>query len=139
MGFRDRFNDLAKQAKDAVAEHQEQIHEAVEHVSVAADEKTHGKYTAKIAKAGEKASAAVDKLGAGGAQSATSEQTSVDDAGVAQGDRPSAATAESARADAAPAAAFPSFDEGSSAEPPVFGSGTGASDDDPDPEVPAGF
>jgi hypothetical protein len=75
MGFRDRFNDLAKQAKDAVAEHQEQIHDAVEHVSVAADEKTHGKYTAKIAKVGEKAGAAVDRLGGDGGEPEADEQT----------------------------------------------------------------
>lgn len=109
MGLRDRFNDLAKQAKDAVAEHNEQIHEVVEHVSVAADEKTHSKYSAKIAKVGEKASAAVDKLGAGGGQSATNEQTDADGPGAAEGEHPSPPRAE-----------FPSFD------------------DDPDPETPAG-
>jgi hypothetical protein len=121
MGFKDRFNDLAKQAKDAVAEHQEQIHEAVEHVSVAADEKTHGKYTAKIAKVGEKASAAVDKIGAGAGQSVTNEQASPDDSGVAEADHPSSPPGESARAEAAPAATFPSFEE----DPPSAGEGSG--------------
>jgi hypothetical protein len=111
MGFKDRFNELAKQAKDAVAEHQEQIHEAVEHVSVAADQKTHGKYKDKIAKVGQKAGAAVDKLGASGEQSATNEQTGVDDSGVTEPDHPSSPPAESPRADAPPADTFPSFEE----------------------------
>lgn len=139
MGFRDRFNDLAKQAKDAVTEHQDQIREAVENVSVAADDKTHGKYSAKIAKVGEKASAAVDKLGPGGGQPAPNKQTSVDDSGMSEGEHPSSPPAEFARADAANTAGFPSFDDGSTADPPVFGSDTGASDDEPDPEIPAGF
>jgi hypothetical protein len=64
MGFGDKFKDLAKQAQDAVAEHKEQIHDAVDAVGVAADRRTHGKYTAKIAKMGEKAGDAVEKLGA---------------------------------------------------------------------------
>jgi hypothetical protein len=121
MGLRDKFNDLAKQAKDAVAEHNEQIHEVVEQVSVAADAKTHSKYTAKIAKVGGKASAAVDKLGAGGGQSATNEPTGVDDSGATEGDH-----------SPPPPTEFPSFDDGPSAEPPAFDSATGASDDDPD-------
>ena len=86
MGFRDRVNDLAKQAKDTVAAHQEQIHDAVEQVSVAADEKTHGKYTARIAKVGERTKAAVDTMAAGGGHPAADEQTGVDDSGLSDPD-----------------------------------------------------
>ena len=63
MGFGDKLKDLRKQAQEAVAEHKEQIQGAVEAVSVAANEKTGGKYTNKIAKFGEKAGSAVDKFG----------------------------------------------------------------------------
>ncbi|MGO9752325.1 MAG: antitoxin [Solirubrobacteraceae bacterium] len=62
MAFSDKFKNLTKQAQEAVAEHKEKIHDAVDAVSVAADEKTHGKYTAKIAKYGQKATEAVEKL-----------------------------------------------------------------------------
>jgi phage shock protein A len=62
MGLGDKFKDLAKQAQDAVAEHKEQIHDAVDAVSAAADEKTRGKHTAKIAKMNQRASEAVDKF-----------------------------------------------------------------------------
>ena len=64
MGLSDKFKDLAKQAQEAVAEHKDQIHGAVDAVSVAADRKTHGKHTAKIAKIGDKAGKAVDRLAA---------------------------------------------------------------------------
>ncbi len=64
MAFADKFKDLTKQAKEAVAESKDKIHEAVDAVSAVADEKTHGKYTAKIAKFGQKATDAVDKLSA---------------------------------------------------------------------------
>jgi gas vesicle protein len=62
MGLGDKFKNLAKQAQDAVVEHKDQIHETVERVSVAADQKTHGKYTDKIAKFGQKAGGAVDRV-----------------------------------------------------------------------------
>ncbi len=65
MGLGDKFKDLAKQAQETVAEHKEQIHDAVDTVSVAADRKTHGKYTDKIAKAGQKAGEVVDKVSGG--------------------------------------------------------------------------
>jgi hypothetical protein len=64
MALGDKFKDLAKQAQDAVVEHKDQIHGAVKAVSVAADRRTRGKYTDKIAKMGQKAGDAVDKLGA---------------------------------------------------------------------------
>jgi hypothetical protein len=63
MGFGDKFKDLAKQAQDAVAERKEQITEAVDRASVVADQRTGGKYTDKIAKVGQKAEQAVEKLG----------------------------------------------------------------------------
>jgi hypothetical protein len=62
MGLGDKFKNLASQAKEAVAEHKEQIHDAVDVASAAADRKTKGKYTAKIAKMNEEAGAAVDKV-----------------------------------------------------------------------------
>jgi hypothetical protein len=65
MGFGDKFKNLAKQAQDAVAEHKDQIHDAVDRVSVAANEKTKGKYADKIVKMNEKAGAAVDKVSTG--------------------------------------------------------------------------
>ena len=46
-----------------MAEHKEQIHEAVDAVG-GADRKTGGKHTAKIAKMGQKAGDAIDKFGA---------------------------------------------------------------------------
>jgi hypothetical protein len=63
MGFGDKFKDLAKQAQDAVAERKEQITDAVDRASVVADQRTHGKYTDKIAKVGQKAERVVEKLG----------------------------------------------------------------------------
>jgi translation elongation factor EF-Ts len=62
MGLGDKFKDLAKQAQDAVAEHNEQIHDAVDAMGVAADRKTRGKYTDKITKVGQKAGEAIDKF-----------------------------------------------------------------------------
>jgi hypothetical protein len=62
VGLGDKFKDLTKQAKDAVAERRDEIHEAVEVASVAADRKTRGKHSARIAKFGEKAGAAVDRF-----------------------------------------------------------------------------
>jgi translation elongation factor EF-Ts len=66
MGLADKFKDLTKQAQDAVVEHKDQIHEAVERASVTADQQTGGKYTAKIAKVGQKAGEAVDKFAESG-------------------------------------------------------------------------
>jgi hypothetical protein len=67
MGFGDRFKDLARQAKGAVAEHSEQLQGAVEAAGVAADQKTRGKHSATIAKYGRKASDAIEKIAAGAA------------------------------------------------------------------------
>jgi hypothetical protein len=63
MGLGDKFKDLAKQAQDSVAEHKEQLQGAVDAVSVAADRKTKGRHTDKIARMGQKATDALDRLG----------------------------------------------------------------------------
>jgi hypothetical protein len=60
--FGDKLKDLRKQAQDAVAENRDKIHEAVDVVSTTVDQKTGGKHTAKIAKFGEQADAAVDRF-----------------------------------------------------------------------------
>jgi hypothetical protein len=46
-----------------VAEHKDQLQGAVEAVSVAADRKTKGRHTDKIARMGQKASETLDRLG----------------------------------------------------------------------------
>lgn len=63
MGLRDRLTDLRKQAQETVAEHKDEIQGAMETAGAAVDKKTHGKYTDKIAKYGQKASSAVEKFG----------------------------------------------------------------------------
>ena len=63
MGLGDKFKNLAKQAQDSVVEHKEQLQGAVEAVGVAADRKTKGRHTDKIARMGQKASDALDRLG----------------------------------------------------------------------------
>jgi MT0933-like antitoxin protein len=63
MGLRDKFTDLRKQAEETVAQHKDEIQGAMETAGAAVDEKTHGKYTDKIAKYGQKASSAVEKFG----------------------------------------------------------------------------
>ncbi len=62
MGLGDKFKDLKKQAQEAVGEHRDQIQDAVGVVGVAADRKTKGRYSQKIAKFGQKASETVDKV-----------------------------------------------------------------------------
>lgn len=66
MGLGDKLRDLTKQAQGAVAEHKDQIHDAVDAASLAADRKTRGRHSAKIAKVGQKAGDAIDHLAAGG-------------------------------------------------------------------------
>jgi hypothetical protein len=60
--FGDKLKDLRNQAQEAVAENRDKIHEAVDVVSTTVDQKTGGKHTAKIAKFGEQAGAAVDRF-----------------------------------------------------------------------------
>jgi MT0933-like antitoxin protein len=62
MGLRDKLTGLREQAQEAVAEHKEQIQGAVESAGAVVDQKTHGKYSDKIVKFGQKASDAVEKL-----------------------------------------------------------------------------
>ena len=62
MGLGDKFKHLKQQAQEAVVEHRDEIQEAVGVVGVAADRKTKGRYTQKIAKFGQKANEAVDKV-----------------------------------------------------------------------------
>lgn len=63
MGLGDKFKNIAKQAQDAVVEHKDQLHDAVDAAGVVADRKTRGRHTDKIAKFGQKAGDAIDKLG----------------------------------------------------------------------------
>jgi hypothetical protein len=63
MGLGDKFKNLARQAQDSVAEHKDQLQGAVEAVGVAADRKTKGRHSDKIARMGQKASDALDRLG----------------------------------------------------------------------------
>jgi ElaB/YqjD/DUF883 family membrane-anchored ribosome-binding protein len=62
MGLTDRLKQLGDKAKDAAAEHKDQINQAVESAGVLADKKTKGKYRDKIFKATQKTEAAVEKL-----------------------------------------------------------------------------
>jgi MT0933-like antitoxin protein len=62
MGLRDKLTDLREQAQGAVAEHKDQIQNAMESAGAAVDQKTHGKYTDKITRYGQKASDAVEKF-----------------------------------------------------------------------------
>ena len=62
MGLRDKLAGLREQAQEAVADHKEQIQNGVETAGAAVDRKTHGKYTEKIAKYGQKATDAVENF-----------------------------------------------------------------------------
>ncbi len=62
MGFGDKFKDLKKQAQKSVAEHRDQIDDAVGVVGMTVDKKTKGRHTQRIAKFGQKTSQAVDKF-----------------------------------------------------------------------------
>jgi len=63
MGLKDKLTDLRQQAQQAVAEHKDEIQGAVETAGAAVDQKTHGKYTDKILRYGQKANNAVEKFG----------------------------------------------------------------------------
>jgi hypothetical protein len=62
MGIADKLKDLKTKAVDATAEHSDKIHEAVEKAAATADERTGGKYSERIQKAGAKASSLVDGI-----------------------------------------------------------------------------
>jgi hypothetical protein len=93
MGLGDKFKTLTKQAQDSVAEHKDQLQGAVEAVSVAADRKTKGRHTDKIARMGQKASDALDRLGDDGAAAEAGE------AGPAGQEEPTSSQASSAGED----------------------------------------
>jgi hypothetical protein len=107
MGLTDRLKAVAKQAQEAVGEHSDKLHEAVETVGVAVNEKTQGKYASKIAKAGEKTNEAIDKLGGSGSPDETS------DAAAPTEHAPDPAPTEPAATNQAPppSSDSPSFDE----------------------------
>jgi hypothetical protein len=62
MGLSDRLKDLQAKAQDAVVEHSEQIHSAVEKAATVADQRTGGKYREHIQKVGAKAGGLVESL-----------------------------------------------------------------------------
>ena len=65
MGFGDKLKDLKQQAQEKVSENREKIQGAVDSVSVAANEKTHGKYANKIMKVHEQAGGSLSILSGG--------------------------------------------------------------------------
>ncbi len=66
MGFGDKLKDLKKQAQQSVAEHRDQIEDAVGAAGMIVDKKTKGRHTHRIAKFGQKAGEAVDKFAGDG-------------------------------------------------------------------------
>jgi hypothetical protein len=62
MGFSDRLKDMRSKAEEAVVEHKDQIQQTVQKVGAAADQRTGGKYSERIQKAGAKASGFVEGL-----------------------------------------------------------------------------
>ncbi len=62
MGLSDRLKGLTKKAQAAAAEHEQQLHEAVQKAEVAADQRTGGQYHDQIQKAGAKADAYLDSI-----------------------------------------------------------------------------
>jgi hypothetical protein len=62
MGLTDKLKDAAKKAEDAAAEHKDQIRDAVHKAEAAADQRTGGRYSEQIQKAGAKADEVVDRL-----------------------------------------------------------------------------
>jgi ABC-type transporter Mla subunit MlaD len=62
VGLADRLNELKTKAQDTVAEHSDQLHDAVGKAAAAADQHTGGRYSERIQKAGTKAGELVDSL-----------------------------------------------------------------------------
>jgi antitoxin protein of toxin-antitoxin system len=62
MAFSDKLKQFSDKARDAAAEHKDQISKAVESAAVVADKRTRGKYTDTIQKATQKTEAVVDRL-----------------------------------------------------------------------------
>jgi ElaB/YqjD/DUF883 family membrane-anchored ribosome-binding protein len=63
MGLSDKLKQIGDKAKDAAAEHREQISSAVETAAVVADKRTKGRYTDKIQRATQRTESYVDRLG----------------------------------------------------------------------------
>jgi MT0933-like antitoxin protein len=82
MGLRDKIAGLREQAQEAVAEHKDQIQGAMETAGEAVDRKTHGKYTDKIAKYGQKASDAVENFSGQASDSGAGEHSKPPPAGT---------------------------------------------------------
>jgi hypothetical protein len=80
MGFADKLKQLGDKAKDAAAEHKDQISQAVETAGSIADRRTRGKYSDKIAKATSKTGAYVDRLAPQDGEGETSAQAAPTDA-----------------------------------------------------------
>ena len=121
MGLTDKFKTMAKQAQDAVAEHADKLHGAVDTVGVAVNEKTQGKYANKIAKVGEKTGSAIDKLG--GVDPGASE-TEPDADSTASAEQPSA---EQPTAEPPTAASAEQPPTASAEQPPTASAGQTAS------------
>jgi len=62
VGLTDKLKDLGKQAQGVVAEHKDDIQNALGSVGSVANEKTHGKYAEKITRVGDKLSHTVEKI-----------------------------------------------------------------------------
>jgi hypothetical protein len=119
MGFGDKFKDLAKQAQEAVAERKDQIAGAVDRASVVADQRTGGKYSDKIAKAGQKATGVVEKL-AGDAPAGDGQATASDEDTASGAAEPPAAETPAAETPASAAPDAPAEPPPGSTTPPDF-------------------
>jgi hypothetical protein len=75
MGLADRFKDLKSKAEDAVVEHSDQIHSAVEKATTVADQRTKGRYSERIQQVGAKADNLVHSLKDGDAQDTHAQDT----------------------------------------------------------------
>ena len=107
MGFGDKLKDLRKQAQEAVSEHSEQLHSALDVAGAAANAKTRGKHTQRIAKFGEKASEKLDKFAAEGSEDEAVGSAAPEGAAT-QGDAAEGGAAEGGAAEGgAPEAATP--------------------------------
>jgi hypothetical protein len=81
MGLRDKLTDLREQAQQAVSEHKDEIKGAMETAGATVDQKTHGKYTDKIAKYGQKATDAVENFSGQASREHTAENPDAAGAG----------------------------------------------------------
>ncbi len=63
MGLSDKLKQIGDKAKDAAAEHRDQISSAVETAAGVADKRTKGRYTDKIHRATQRTESSLDRLG----------------------------------------------------------------------------